>query len=74
MLTSMVAHTVGQIQEDSCELSSKARAMTAGSHSGKGALTQSGNFRIFLSFIFYVKSILENPEVLKMLFLPFLGL
>ena len=38
MLTSMVAHTVGQIQEDSCELSTKARAMTAGSHSGKGEL------------------------------------
>ena len=32
-----------------------------------------GNFRIFLSLRFYVKSILENIEVLKLLFLPFLG-
>ena len=35
---------------------------------------QCGNFRIFLSLRFYVKSILENLEVLKLLFLPFLGL
>ena len=34
-------------------------------------LTQCGNFRIFLSFRFYVKSILDNAEVLKMPFLPF---
>ena len=33
-----------------------------------------GNFRIFLSLRFYVKSILENLEVLKLLFCPFLGL
>ena len=32
-----------------------------------------GNFRIFLSLRFYVKSILENIKVLKLLFLPFLG-
>ena len=38
----MVAHTVGQIQEDSCELSTKARAMTAGSHSGKGEIRIDG--------------------------------
>ena len=36
MLSSMVAHTVGQIHDDSSELSTEARAMTAGSHSGKG--------------------------------------
>ena len=33
-----------------------------------------GNFRIFLSFRFYVKSIFEYLEVLKMPFLSFLGL
>ena len=37
-------------------------------------LAQCGNFRIFLSFRFYVKSIFENLEVLKLLVLPFLGL
>ena len=31
------------------------------------ALSQCGNFRIFLSFRFYVKSILENLEVLQLL-------
>ena len=35
---------------------------------------QSGIFRIFLSTRFYVKSILENVEVLKLPFLPFFGL
>ena len=32
-----------------------------------------GKCRIFLSFKFYVKSILENLEVVKLRFLPFLG-
>ena len=36
--------------------------------------TQCGNFRIFLSFRFYVKSILESLEVQKLPVLPFLGL
>ena len=35
--------------------------------------TQCGNVRIFLSFTFYVKSILENLEVLNMLFFAILG-
>ena len=35
--------------------------------------TQCGKFRIFLSLRFYVKSIFENLEVLKLTFLPFLG-
>ena len=35
---------------------------------------QCGNFRIFLSFRFYVNLILENLEVLKLPFLPFWGL
>ena len=35
---------------------------------------QCGKFRIFLSLIFYVKSILETLEVLKLPFLQFLGL
>ena len=35
---------------------------------------QCWNFRIFLSFRFFVKSILENLEVLKLLFLQFYGL
>ena len=35
---------------------------------------QCGNFRIFLSFKFYVKSILRNLEVPKLPFLSFLGL
>ena len=33
-------------------------------------IPQCGNVRIFLSLRFYVKSILENVEVLKLLFLP----
>ena len=33
--------------------------------------TQCGNLMIFLSFRSYVKSILENLEVLKLPFLPF---
>ena len=36
--------------------------------------TQCGNFRIFLSFKFYVKPILEDLGVLKTPFLPFQGL
>ena len=32
---------------------------------------QCGNFRIFTLFTFYVKSILENLEVVKLPFLPF---
>ena len=36
--------------------------------------TQCGNYRFFLSLGFYVKSIWENVEVVKKLFLPFLGL
>ena len=36
--------------------------------------SQCENYRIFLSFRFYVKSILETLEVLKLPFLPFLGL
>ena len=36
-----------------------------------GHFSQCGNFRIFLSFRFFVKSILEKLEVLKLLFLPF---
>ena len=52
-------------------------------HSGNGAdffhqnfsnISQWGNFMIFPSFIFYVKSIFENVEVLKPLFSSFLGL
>ena len=35
--------------------------------------TQCGNFKIFLSLRFYVKSILENLEVRKLPFLPFFG-
>ena len=35
--------------------------------------SQCGNLRIFLSLKFYVKSILENLEVLKLPFLPLLG-
>ena len=35
---------------------------------------QCRNYKFFLSFRFYVKSTLENLEVLKMPFLPFLGL
>ena len=35
---------------------------------------QCGNFRIFLSLRFYVKSILENLEFLKLPFLPLSGL
>ena len=35
---------------------------------------QCGKFKIFLSLRFYVKSILEKLEVLKLQFLPFLGL
>ena len=37
-------------------------------------LAQCGNFMIFLSLRFYVISILDNLEFLKMPFLPFLGL
>ena len=37
-------------------------------------MPQRGNFGIFLSLKFCVKSILEYLEVLKMPFLPFLGL
>ena len=37
---------------------------------GEGGFTQCGKLRIFLSLRFYVKSILENVEVLKLLFLP----
>ena len=37
-------------------------------------ITQCGNFRIFPSLKFYVKSILENLEVLKLPFLPIFGL
>ena len=33
--------------------------------------TQCGNFRIFLSFRFYVKSTLKNLEILKLWLLPF---
>ena len=36
--------------------------------------SQCGNFRIFLSFRFYVKSTLENLEVPTLLFWTFLGL
>ena len=36
--------------------------------------SQCGNFKIFLSLRFYVKSILDYLEVLKLQFLPFLGL
>ena len=36
--------------------------------------SQCGYFRIFLSLRFYVKSILKSLEVLKVPFLPFLGL
>ena len=39
-----------------------------------GKTTQCGNFMIFLSLRFYVKSISENPEDLKLSFFPFLGL
>ena len=35
-------------------------------------IPQCGNFMIFLSLRFYVKSILEDLEVLKLPFLPFL--
>ena len=35
-------------------------------------ISQCGNFRIFLSLWFYVKSILENLEGLKLPFVPFL--
>ena len=35
--------------------------------------TQCGNFRIFMSFRFCVKSIRGNLKVLKLAFLPFLG-
>ena len=38
------------------------------------AISQFGIFMIFLSLRFYVKSILENLEVLKLLFLQILGL
>ena len=34
---------------------------------------QFGNFRIFLSLMIYVKSILKNLEVLKMPYVPFYG-
>ena len=37
-------------------------------------VAQCGNFRIFLSFRFYVKSTLENLEVLKLPFFAYLGL
>ena len=37
-------------------------------------IAQRGNFRIFPSLIFYVNSILETLEVLKLPFLQFLGL
>ena len=39
----------------------------------KDYTSQYGNFKIFLSFRFYVKSILENLEILKMPFLSILG-
>ena len=39
-----------------------------------GKNTHCGNLRIFLSLRFYVKSILESLEVLKLPFLPFLRL
>ena len=42
--------------------------------SSKYSVRQCENFRIFLSFIFYVKSILENAKVQKMPFLPIYGL
>ena len=38
----------------------------------KVSISQCGNFRIFLSLSFYLKSILENQEVLKLPFLPIL--
>ena len=41
---------------------------------GESKSALGGNFRIFLSLRFFVKSILENVEVLKLSFLPFLGL
>ena len=37
-------------------------------------ITLCGNFRIFLSFVFYVKSILANLEILKLQLISFLGL
>ena len=40
----------------------------------QGNLEQCGNFKIFLSFRFYVKSTLENIEVLKLpFFCNFMG-
>ena len=39
----------------------------------KGQWPQCANFRIFLSFRFYVKSILDNVEVLKIAFFAILG-
>ena len=39
----------------------------------QGLKSQCGNFRIFLLLRFYVKSILENVEVLKLLFCNFRG-
>ena len=36
-------------------------------------VSQCGNFRIFLSFRFYVKSTLENVEVLKLPFFAIFG-
>ena len=37
-----------------------------------GNYSQIGNFRILLSLRFYVKSILENPVVLKLIFVTFI--
>ena len=39
----------------------------------RGNISQCGNFMIFLSFRFYVKSILENLGVLKLQFFVILG-
>ena len=40
---------------------------------GTPTYAQCGNFRIFLSFRFHVKSFLENVEVLKLLFFAIFG-
>ena len=43
-------------------------------HKGaRGNTRQFGNFRIFLSLKFYVKSVLENVEVLKLYFYAVVG-
>ena len=44
-----------------------------GKHKDKVQSAQCGNFKIFLSFRFYVKSILENLEVVKVPFFAILG-